>query len=131
MKLKQFQADLTAGKYDEKLCKLYGSSDAVLAAQRARYLQAAENFSRLYPERDEIAVFSAPGRTEIGGNHTDHQHGCVLAAAVNLDALAAVSENNTTLLRVQSEGYPMYQVELSLDNLTTEGISLTGGFNTK
>lgn len=50
MKLKQFQADLTAGKYDEKLCKLYGSSDAVLAAQRARYLQAAENFSCLYPE---------------------------------------------------------------------------------
>ena len=63
MKLKQFQADLTAGKYDEKLCRLYGSSGAVLAAQRARYLQAAENFSRLYPEREEIAVFSAPGRT--------------------------------------------------------------------
>lgn len=58
-------------------------------------------------------IFSAPGRTEICGNHTDHQRGRVLAAAVNLDALAAVSENNTTLLRVQSEGYPMYQVELS------------------
>ena len=64
MKLKQFQADLTAGKYDEKLCKLYGSSDAVLAAQRARYLQAAENFSCLYPEWEGISVFSAPGRTE-------------------------------------------------------------------
>ena len=58
-------------------------------------------------------IFSAPGRTEICGNHTDHQRGRVLAAAVNLDALAAVSENNTMLLRVQSEGYPMYQVELS------------------
>ena len=68
MKLKQFQADLTAEKYDEKLCKLYGSSDAVLATQRARYLQAAENFYRLYPEREEIAVFSAPGRTEIGSS---------------------------------------------------------------
>ena len=87
MKLKQFQADLTAGKYDEKLCKLYGSSDAVLAAQRARYLQAAENFSCLYPEWEEIAVFSAPGRTEIGGNHTDHQHGCVLAPLLILTSL--------------------------------------------
>lgn len=58
-------------------------------------------------------IFSAPGRTEICGNHTDHQRGCVLAAAVNLDALAAVAENGTTLLRVQSEGYPMYQVDLS------------------
>ncbi len=57
--------------------------------------------------------FSAPGRTEICGNHTDHQRGCVLAAAVNLDALAAVAENGTNVLRVQSEGYPMYQVELS------------------
>ncbi len=57
--------------------------------------------------------FSAPGRTEICGNHTDHQRGCVLAAAVNLDALAAVAENGTNVLRVQSEGYPMYQVALS------------------
>lgn len=56
--------------------------------------------------------FSAPGRTEVCGNHTDHQRGCVLAAAVNLDALAAVAENGTELLRVQSEGYPMYTVEL-------------------
>ena len=57
--------------------------------------------------------FSAPGRTEICGNHTDHQRGCVLAAAVNLDALAAVAENGTDVLRVQSEGYPLYQVALS------------------
>lgn len=58
-------------------------------------------------------IFRSRADTEICGNHTDHQRGRVLAAAVNLDALAAVSENNTTLLRVQSEGYPMYQVELS------------------
>ena len=60
MKLKQFQADLTAGKYDEKLCKLYGSSDAVLAAQRTRYLQAAENFSRLYPDGRRSPYFLHP-----------------------------------------------------------------------
>ncbi len=61
------------------------------------------------PER----YFSAPGRTEIGGNHTDHQRGRVLAAAVNLDTVAAVRVNNTNLIRIQSKGYPMCQVDVS------------------
>ena len=57
--------------------------------------------------------FSAPGRTEIGGNHTDHQHGRVLAAAVDLDTRAAVRRNGTNTIRVQSQGYPLCCVELS------------------
>ncbi len=56
--------------------------------------------------------FSAPGRTEISGNHTDHQHGCVLAAAVNLVTVAEVTLNHSGLIRVQSEGYPVVEVEL-------------------
>ena len=60
--------------------------------------------------------FSAPGRTEIGGNHTDHQHGRVLAAAVDLDTVAAVALNGTNQIRIQSEGYPLCSV--SLDCLT-------------
>ena len=64
------------------------------------------------PER----YFSAPGRTEIGGNHTDHQRGRVLAAAVNLDTVAAVRVNGTNIIRIQSKGYPMSVVDL--DNLT-------------
>ena len=60
------------------------------------------------PER----YFSAPGRTEIGGNHTDHQHGRVLAAAVNLDTVAAVRVNGTDTVRIQSEGYPLCVVKL-------------------
>ena len=56
--------------------------------------------------------FSAPGRTEIGGNHTDHQRGRVLAAAVNLDTVAAVRENGTDMIRILSKGYPMCQVDL-------------------
>ena len=63
------------------------------------------------PER----YFSAPGRTEISGNHTDHQHGCVLAGAVNLDTVAAVRVNGTNTIRIQSKGYPM--CEVSLDSL--------------
>ena len=61
------------------------------------------------PER----YFSAPGRTEIGGNHTDHQRGRVLAAAVNLDTVAAVRINDTNLIRIQSKGYPMCQVDIT------------------
>lgn len=56
--------------------------------------------------------FSAPGRTEISGNHTDHQHGCVLAASVNLVTVAEVTLNHSGLIRVQSEGYPVVEVEL-------------------
>ena len=58
-------------------------------------------------------VFSAPGRTEIGGNHTDHQHGCVLAGAVNLDTVAAVARSERGAIRVLSEGYPLCEVFLS------------------
>ena len=58
--------------------------------------------------------FSAPGRTEIGGNHTDHQRGRVLAAAVNLDTRAAVRLNGTNTIRIQSKGYPMCTVDLSV-----------------
>ena len=58
-------------------------------------------------------LFSAPGRTEIGGNHTDHQHGCVLAAAVNLETLADVSLNESDMIWVQSEGYHAFGVDLT------------------
>ncbi len=61
------------------------------------------------PER----YFSAPGRTEIGGNHTDHQRGRVLAAAVNLDTRAAVAVNENAVIRIQSKGYPLCQVDLA------------------
>ena len=57
--------------------------------------------------------FSAPGRTEIGGNHTDHQRGRVLAAAVNLDTVAAVRPNETDKIRILSEGYPMCEIDLN------------------
>ena len=69
------------------------------------------------PER----YFSAPGRTEIGGNHTDHQRGRVLAGAVNLDTVAAVKVNGTSMIRIQSEGYPMCQVDVrELDPVEAE-----------
>ena len=58
-------------------------------------------------------IFSAPGRTEISGNHTDHQHGCVLAASVNLKTTARVVLNGTSVIRIQSEGYPVISIDLT------------------
>ena len=73
------------------------------------------------PER----YFSAPGRTEIGGNHTDHQRGRVLAGAVNLDTVAAVRLNGSNIIRVQSQGYPMCTVDLSVMEPQTEEVNTT------
>lgn len=93
--------------------KLYGKDSKVLENQKQRYINALEKFSKLYPNSQEIEIYSASGRTEIGGNHTDHQHGCVLAAAVNLDVIGIVSFHNEKVIRVKSEGYDAFEVELS------------------
>ena len=69
--------------------------------------------------------FSAPGRTEIGGNHTDHQRGRVLAAAVNLDTVAAVRPNGTSVIRIQSAGYPLCQVDIRELSPVSEEVNTT------
>ena len=69
--------------------------------------------------------FSAPGRTEIGGNHTDHQRGRVLAGAVNLDTVAAVRPNGTNTIRIQSKGYPLSVVELDGMSPVAEEVNTT------
>lgn len=76
------------------------------------YDRLKQNFLA-YFGRPADFVFSAPGRTELGGNHTDHQHGCVLAAAVNREAAAAVAENGSQTVRLLSEGYPLCHVDLT------------------
>ena len=74
---------------------------------------------------EKCYVYSAPGRTEICGNHTDHQHGCVLAAAVDLETTAEVRLNGTDTIRVQSEGYPAFQVDLNDLAVRTEELGTT------
>ena len=98
--------------------KLYGTSEDVLQHQKQRYLDALHKFTQLYPKRKAIRIYSAPGRTEIGGNHTDHQHGCVLAAAVNLDAIAVVAFHRDGVIRVKSEGYDAFTI--NLDDLSVQ-----------
>ena len=76
------------------------------------YGELKAKFERQYGRAAEY-IFSAPGRTELGGNHTDHQHGLVLAAAVTLDTKAAAAENNDGCIRVMSEGYAPVTVRLN------------------
>lgn len=98
---------------DSLFSTIYGSDSKTLSYQKNRYLQAIECFSEIFPQSDCACLFSAPGRTEIGGNHTDHQHGIVLAAAVNLDVIAVVSKNESQTIRIKSHGFPMDTIDLS------------------
>lgn len=102
---------LCSGNFDFILKTLYGES--AVERQRNRYISAIEKFSEIFPERDDIKIYSAPGRTEIGGNHTDHQHGCVLAAAVDLDVIAVVAFHNEGVIRLKSAGHSPNHVNLS------------------
>ena len=113
MNLSLLSLAVHSGECDHALRVLYGSSSAELEAQRRRYLHAISRFAELFPNRSDIRLFSAPGRTEIGGNHTDHQHGCALAAAVNLDVIAVVSFHNEKKIRFVSEGHGTIAIDLS------------------
>lgn len=70
-------------------------------------------FNINYKERESYRFFSSPGRTEIGGNHTDHQHGKVLAASLNLCITAVCDKNDENVIRIKSEGYPEEIIDLS------------------
>ncbi len=102
---------LQAGALDEMLTTLYGAPE--LDAARARTAHVLAGYESTFG-RPAAALFSAPGRTESGGNHTDHQHGHVLAGAVDLDLLAAVGVTDTGRVRVLSEGYPLMEVDLGV-----------------
>ena len=93
--------------------ELYGTQNYVIEKQQQRYERAVQAFHEFFPTRTDIKIYSAPGRTEIGGNHTDHQRGIVLAGAVNLDVIAIVSFHNEGVIRVKSEGYVLAEIQLS------------------
>jgi galactokinase len=92
--------------------ELYGVNEVVLKEQADRYAALMSEFQQVYGT-DDVSLFSSPGRTEIGGNHTDHNYGRVLAGAVNLDNIAVAAQNGTNVIRIKSVGYPEFQVDLS------------------
>ena len=92
--------------------ELYGTDTVILKEQADRYAGLMSEFEKNYGQND-IQLFSSPGRTEIGGNHTDHNYGRVLAGAVNLDMIAVAAKNDSNIIRVKSAGYPEFKVDLS------------------
>lgn len=103
--------ELEQSGLSEQLVPVYGS-DAPSAAYRLRELVL--EYGETFPCDDEAEtlLFSTPGRTELGGNHTDHQHGHVLCGSVDLDMLCCAAPNGKNVIRVLSEGYPALEVQL-------------------
>ncbi|MDD6033870.1 MAG: galactokinase family protein [Oscillospiraceae bacterium] len=110
MNAASLKKSIAQGSLDQSLILLYGQDQ--LEAQRARYCEAVDSFVEIYGDRDNLRIFSAPGRTEIAGNHTDHNHGRVLAASVNLDVIAIASANDSGVIAIQSKGYRMDRIAL-------------------
>ena len=101
---------INSGELDAKLAYIYGES--AVAHQKERYIGAIKEFESLYGER-EINLFSVAGRSELSGNHTDHNHGCVVAASIDLDIIAVAAKRDDSVIRVKSEGFPEDVVDFS------------------
>ena len=118
-----FLKELLSGDLNGRMVEVYGCDSAKAQEYANRFAKVIKGFQVTFPgsAEKEIGLYSAPGRTEIGGNHTDHQYGCVLAASVNLDAIAAAALNGTDKIRFYSEGYGMIEADLSvLDPVESE-----------
>lgn len=107
-------SSLRAGDHDGALAALYALDGAQSSLDRARdrACRTAGNLMKTFAPSGAAVLFSGPGRTEIGGNHTDHQHGRVLCGSVDMDMLACAAPNGKNVIRIQSEGYPALEVEL-------------------
>ncbi len=92
-----------SGALDATLEYIYGK--AAVSFQRERYTRAIDEFVGIYGERD-ISLYSVAGRSELSGNHTDHNRGCVIAASVDLDIIAVASARDDGIIRIKSEGFP-------------------------
>ncbi len=101
----QLKQQIAANQWDNQLISLYGNDPAELERQRRRYCEALVQFERYFGPGRQVRIYSAPGRAELGGNHTDHQHGYGLAAAVTLDLIAVAACNQDSYVRVKSWGF--------------------------
>jgi len=104
MNTNQIRNMINEGALDAKLSALYGTNN--VEVQRARYLKAVDSFESIYGDREDIGIYSVSGRSELSGNHTDHNHGCVIAASIDLDIIAVAAKTDDGVIRVKSEGFP-------------------------
>ena len=106
----ELKEKITKGDFDKSFSSLYGKENAASAA--ARYARVLESFSATYGEREGVIALSVPGRSEISGNHTDHNHGRVIAASVDCDMIAFACVGEQNKVRVKSDGYKEDCVDL-------------------
>ncbi len=105
----ELKEKLSCGYFDNKFKTLYHNHDE----QKKRYTEVLDEFAETFINSHNVSVFSAPGRTEIIGNHTDHQHGKAIAASVDLDVIAITALNGTDKINIKSKGYPMDSIDIN------------------
>ena len=113
METRRIISEIENGNYDNLFLDIYVDEDKI-SYQKQRYVNAIENYIEEFGE-DDVEIYSAPGRSEVGGNHTDHQHGEILAASINLDAIGIVKKTDDMKVSILSKGYTL--TTISLENL--------------
>lgn len=111
MKHAQLIQRIQNGELDNILAPLYGKEN--IPFQKQRYISAINQFVSLYGEEHDLELFSVPGRSELSGNHTDHNRGCVIAASIDLDTIAIVSKTEGSVIRVKSSGHNADFIDIS------------------
>ncbi len=112
MKPQEFINAVKSGEMDEKLRTVY-VLDSEVEKQKPRYISLLEEFIKLFGDDRDVIITSAPGRTEVCGNHTDHNNGKVMAASINLDAIAVCAKSSDNRIRVKSQGHAMNEVNIT------------------
>ena len=115
---------LEQGSLDQRIKEIYVDEQRV-SYNRERYIRAIDRFTELFPSEKEIEIYSAPGRSEVCGNHTDHQNGMVLATSINLDAIAIVAKAEEPVIRLVSGDFPMEEVDVADLSMKEEEQSTT------
>jgi galactokinase len=110
-KIEELKRIIGSGEFDSRLEEIYVDS-AMTGYNRDRYVKALDKYEELFGD-NEVAIYSAPGRSEVCGNHTDHQHGHVLATSINLDAIAVVSPREDAVIELVSDDMPREIIDIS------------------
>ena len=112
MKTSELKRAIVGGQFDARFSYIYGEN--AVSEQKARYAAAVDAFAALYGEDRDASLFSVAGRSELSGNHTDHNHGCVVAASINLDIIAVAAPSEGSVIRVKSEGFSEDVVDINV-----------------
>lgn len=118
------RGSLEQGSLDQRIKEIYVDEQRV-PYNRERYIRAIDRFTELFPSEKVIEIYSAPGRSEVCGNHTDHQNGMVLATSINLDAIAIVAKAEEPVIRLVSGDFPMEEVDVADLSMKEEEQSTT------